>query len=363
MARVSPGFRTENLVLAEIALSHGKYTEWQKVEAVQRQMLVNIRDLPGVSAAHLAYDHPLDTNWLTGFSLADQPNLATDSVQLRIVTPGYFGGLGQPLAAGREFDERETPLRPGVAIINESFVRRYFPDGRAVGKTLLSDAASYGWRGQMPNRFEVIGVARDVRTPGLETKTEPFLYLSAWQFPQREMTVLVRTTNDAATTTSLLRQAVRELDSELPITRIRTMDRIISQTIAQPRLNAVLMSTFSALGLLLALVGVYGLVSYWVAACIKEIAIRVALGASRADVFVLVLRRGAVLIAPGMALGVAGALALSQFLRAQLFEISALDPLTYVAVPAAIAIVGLAACVVPARSAMRADPVTALRGE
>jgi ABC-type antimicrobial peptide transport system permease subunit len=141
------------------------------------------------------------------------------------------------------------------------------------------------------------------------------------------------------------------------------MDSIISQAIAQPRLNTVLMSTFSALGLLLALVGVYGLVSYWVGASRKEIGVRVALGASWANVFVMVLRRGAMLVVPGLGLGVAGAMALSQILRGQLFEISPVDPVTYVAVTAAIAAVGLAACLLPARGALRVDPVRALRSE
>jgi putative ABC transport system permease protein len=363
MGQVKPGFRTENLLIADVGLSHTKYTEWRQITAFYRAMLEKVRSAPGVASADLAYDHPLDSNWLTGFSIEGRPTEKTEAVQLRIVTPGYFAGMGHTLLGGREFDEREDPLRPGVAVINEAFVRRYFPDGHALGRVILSDAASYGWKGVMPTRFEVVGIVNDVQRPGLGSSVEPFLYLSAWQFPVREMTLLVRTASDPAAGGAMLRHIALALDPELPIARLTTMEQVVAQAVAQPRLNTVLMGIFSGIGLLLALVGVYGLVAFWVGARVREIGVRMALGAGPADVLVLVIRRGATLVLPGVVIGMAGAVYLSRFLRSQLFGVSALDPLTYAAVPVAVCLVGLLACFLPGRTAARVEPVVALRTE
>jgi putative ABC transport system permease protein len=363
MGQVDPGFRTENLLIAEVDLSAAKYTKWQHIVSFYRQMLEKVRNAPGVASAHLAYDHPLDSNWLTGFSIEGRPGEKTDSVQLKIVTPGYFAAMGQRLLQGREFEEQEDPSRPGVAIINETFVRRYFPDGRALGKTILSDAASYGWPGQVPTRFQIVGIVNDIHRPGLDTKVDPFFYVCAWQNPRGDMNLLVRTASDPAASGTMLRHIASGIDADLPIAKITTMESVVSQAVAQPRLNTVLMSIFSALGLLLALVGVYGLVAFWVGARLREIGLRMALGATRASVLALVLRRCALLVTPGIVVGLAGTLFISRFLRTQLYGISAVDPPTYTVVPAAIALVGLLACMIPARRATRVDPVVALRNE
>jgi putative ABC transport system permease protein len=363
MGSVDPGFRAENLLIADVALSQSKYTSWQQVNALHRKMLETVRNVPGVSSAHLAYDHPFELNWTTGFSIVERPSEKRDTVQLRIVTPGYFADLGRTLTAGREFGEHEDPGRPGVAVVNESFVRRYFADGNAVGKTILSDGASYVWRGQVPTRFEIVGVVNDVHPPGLDGRREPFLYVSAFQFPLRGMTILVRTQIEPAAVAATLRRIAAKLDPELPIAGVRSIQSIAAQAVAQPRLNVVLMSIFSALGLLLALVGVYGLVALWVGARVREFGVRIALGAGRAAVTGMVLRRAALLIVPGIAAGIAGALALSRILQTQLYGVSAADPLTYAAVPLAIAGAGLLACLAPARRATRVDPVEVLRSE
>jgi len=363
MGQVDLGFRRENLLIAEVGLSATKYTKWQQVVSFYRQILEKVRNAPGVASAHFAYDHPLDSNWLTGFSIEGRPGEKTDSVQLKIVTPGYFTGMGQRLLQGREFDEQEDPSRPGVAIINEAFVRRYFPDGHAIGKTILSGAASYAWPGQVPQRFEIVGIVNDIHHPGLETKADPFFYVCAWQSPLREMSLLVRASADSAAIGRMVRKFKSEVDPDLPIAKITSMESVVSEAVAQPRLNAVLMSLFSALALLLALVGVYGLVAFWVGARVREVGVRMALGATRTSVLALVLRRGALLLTPGIVVGLAGALFLSRVLRMQLYGISAVDPLTYVVVPAAIVSVGLLACLIPARGATRVEPMVALRNE
>ncbi len=363
MGRVNPGFQIENLLIGDLGLSSTKYTKWEQVSAFYRQLLEKTRNAPGVLGAHLAYDHPLDSNWLTGFSIEDRPGEKTDSVQLKIVTPGYFAGMGQRLLQGRDFEEREDPSRPGVAIINETFAKRYFPDGRALGRIILSDAASWSWRGQVPTKFEIVGVVNDVRRPGLDTKVDPFFHVSLWQSPLREMHILVRTANDPASSAAMLRQFVLEVDPDLPVDGITSMETVLSEAVAQPRFNTVLMSLFSGLALILSLVGIYGLIAFWVGARIREIGVRMALGAGSGDVLALVLRRGAVLLLPGIAVGLLAAIALSKLLQSQLYGISALDPVTLAAVPAAILLVGLLACLIPARHAVRVDPVIALRNE
>lgn len=291
MQHVNPGFHTENLVIAEIGISPTKYPKWPQIISFFRQLLAETRTAPGIVSAHLAYDHPLESNWLTGFSIQARPGEKTDSVQLKIVTPGYFKAMGQRLLQGREFEEQEDPSRPGVAIINETFARRYFPDGRALGQILQSDAASDAWRGEVPTTFQIIGVAEDVHRPGLDTQVDPFLYVSLWQSPVREMNLLVRTAHDPSTSANLLRRLAPKVDPELPLSKISTLQTIIGEATAQPRLNTVLMSIFSGLSLALALVGVYGLVAFWVGARVREIGVRIALGANGRDVLKLVLGR------------------------------------------------------------------------
>jgi putative ABC transport system permease protein len=363
MGRVDLGFRTENLMVAEVDLSAARYTRWQQVVSFYREMLEEVRAAPGIKSAHFAYDHPLDSNWLTGFSILGRPDEKTDAVQLRIVTPGYFAAMGQRLIEGREFVERDDPSRPGVAIINQAFLRRYFPDGLALGKTILSDAASYAWPGQVPRRFAIVGIVNDIHRPGLDAGVDPFLYVCAWQSPLREMNLLVRTAGDPASTGAMLRRIAARIDPDLPISKITAMESVVAQAVAQPRLNTALTGSFSALALLLALVGVYSLVAFWVGARGREIGVRMALGATSTSVIVMVLRRGALLILPGIAVGLAVALYLSRFVRTQLYGISALDPFTYAVVPASILLVGLLACLIPAQGAARVDPSVALRAE
>jgi ABC-type antimicrobial peptide transport system permease subunit len=248
-------------------------------------------------------------------------------------------------------------------VVNESFVRRYFADGNAVGKTILSDGASYVWRGQVPTRFEIVGVVNDVHPPGLDGRREPFLYVSAFQFPLRGMTILVRTQIEPAAVAATLRRIAAKLDPELPIAGVRSIQSIAAQAVAQPRLNVVLMSIFSALGLLLALVGVYGLVALWVGARVREFGVRIALGASTGEVLGLVARDAIRLAVIGVGLGTAGAFALTRLLAGQLYGVAPLDPFVFAGAAALLAAVALAAALLPALRAARTDPMEALRWE
>jgi len=363
LKQVDPGFNTKRLLVAELILPDSKYDSWNKIANFYKRLLEESRRIPGVLSASIAYDHPFESNWLSGFSIVGKPENESWSVQLRIVSPGYFSNVGPALIAGREFRNEEDNTRPGVAIVNESFVHRYLPDGKALGRTVHCTAAASNWKGQMPDRFEIVGIAADVLPPGINVRAEPFFYISSWQFPRWEMKLLVRTALDPLAETSAIRRIVTGLDSQLPVAKFTTMDSELSMAVAQPRLNMVLMGLFSGLALALALVGIYGLIAIWVLARRREIGMRMALGASRSDVLLLVMVRGGVLMASGVAVGLLAALVTSRFLRAQLFGISALDPGTFIAVPVLILLIGLLGCVIPARKAAGLDPMAALRNQ
>jgi putative ABC transport system permease protein len=363
MGQVDSGFRPDNLLVADFSLPASGYSQWQQVSNFYQRLEDAVRQVPGVTSAQIAYDHPLETNWLNGFAIEGQPSEQPPVAQLRIVGPGFFSGIGLPLRQGREFDDRDNLERPGVAIVNEAFARQFFPGEQATGKVLLMNLVAQIWGEGLPSRFEIVGVCGDIHPPGLQSKAEPFFYLSARQFPLQEMTLLVRTVGDPLAQVSALRAQVAKLDPALPIAEITTMERVVAQAVAQPRLNMLLMSLFGAMAMCLALVGVYGLVAFWVAARTREIGVRLALGARPADVLRLVLSKGFVLVVIGVALGVAGAVGVARFLQSQLFGISALDLPTLLAIPSAIVAIALLACLIPAWRATRVDPMVALRSE
>jgi putative ABC transport system permease protein len=363
MAQVQTGFRPENLLVAEFSLPRSQYSTWQQVDNFYQQLGDKVRQIPGVQSAQFAYDHPLDTNWLDSISIEGEESVEPPLVQLRIVSPGYFSGIGLTIREGREFNERDDPARPGVAIVNEAFVRRYLPGGRALGRAILTRLVTRNWGNEMPTRFEIVGVSGNVQRPGLDSKTEPFFYLSSRQFPLPGMNLLARTTGDPLVQVAAVRKKLTELDPNLPVVSVTTMDAVLSRAVAQPRLTMLLMTLFGGLAFTLALVGVYGLVAFWVTSRTREIGVRLALGARPGDVIRLVLAKGSVLVLTGIVLGTVAALAVSRFLQSQLFGISALDPATLITVPIVTLGVGLLACLVPAVRATRTDPLTALRSE
>lgn len=363
MGEVETGFRPENLLVAEFSLPRSQYSTWQQVDNFYQQLGDKVRQVPGVQSAQFAYDHPLETNWIDSIVIEGQETEEPLAVQLRIVSPGYFSGTGLPIRKGREFDERDDPGRPGVAIVNEAFLRRYLPEGRALGRAILTRLVASNWGKAMPTRFEIVGVSGNVRRPGLDSKTEPFFYLSSRQFPLQGMKLLARTAGDPLSRVEGIRKKLAELDANLPIVSVTTMEAVLAGAVAQPRLTMLLMTLFGGLAFALALVGVYGLIAFWVTSRTREIGVRLALGARPGDVIRMVLAKGSALVLTGAMLGTAGAVAVSRFLQSQLFGISAFDPLTLTVVPVVTVAVGLLACLVPALRATRTDPLVALRSE
>jgi putative ABC transport system permease protein len=366
LRQVNPGFKPERVAALGLAIPQSKYREWHQVMNFQTQLLERFNQLPGVQSAAIAYDHPLRTSWLDSFTIegrpAPEPGQAP-AESFRPVSPEYFRTLGIELVRGREFTAQDDPAHPGVVIINEALERRYFSGEEPLGRRLRISTPARIWPRAMPVSFEIIGVVRDVKARGLEAESEPAFYLSVRQFPTQEMAVLVRTQGEPLEMAAALRQAVWSLDRNQPIAQITAMEKVLSDGMAQPRFNTLLMGLFGALALGLAAVGIYGLLAYSVAQRTHEIGVRLALGAQRRDVLRLVVGQGMLLALLGIGLGVAGAFGLTRLMRSRLFGVSATDPLTFAGIALLLAGVALVACYLPARRATRVDPMVALRWE
>jgi putative ABC transport system permease protein len=264
---------------------------------------------------------------------------------------------------GRLFNRLDDQDHPGVVIVNETFARRYFPDQNALGQRLKLSAPARIWQNQRIISSEIVGIVRDVKSAGLNAEAAPAYYVPATQAPLNAMTVLVRTGADPLALLPTLRGAVWALDPNQPIANVNTMEKIVSESIAQPRLSMLLMGLFGALALVLAAVGIYGLLSYSVTQRTQEMGIRLALGAQVWDVLKLVLTQGLILVVIGEALGLLGALALTRLMSSLLFGVSPTDATTFIVVAGLLVGVALLACYVPARRATKVDPLVALRYE
>jgi putative ABC transport system permease protein len=273
------------------------------------------------------------------------------------VSEGYFATLGIPILSGRAFNNGDGPNTPIVAVVNQEFVRQFFPDGEnPIGKRILLGA---GTPNQTP--VSIIGVAAALRRVGRANKSLPQVLLPFAQSPSTDITILLRTANDPNTVVSALRSQVLTIDKELPLFDVATMDNLLEAETVDQRFESATVGLFAALALLLAGVGIFGVISYMVSQRTNEIGIRMALGAQRSDVLRMVIRNGMFMTAAGVAVGLVGALALTRLMRNLLFQITPTDPITYSAVTIILVIVALLACCIPARRAMRVDPMAALR--
>jgi predicted permease len=273
------------------------------------------------------------------------------------VTPGYFAALKIPLKAGRYFNAHDRDVNQQVAIVSETMARQYYPNENPLGQRVK---VSMG----RAKPAEIVGIVGDVRDSDLESKGRAAIYQPAAQIPFGSMSFAVRTAAGAPESLfGAVRAAIREMDSELPVDAMGTVDALVDQSLSQRRFAMVLMATFACLALLLAMIGIYGVMSYAVAQATQEIGIRLALGAGARDVLGLVLRYGGLMMGVGLVIGIGAALAAGRLLSAQLFEVRSSDPTTYAIVSAALVATGLAACLVPAWRAIRVDPLVALRSE
>jgi predicted permease len=363
LRNVDPGFKPNNVLSLTMSLPQSKYGDQQRINSFYNQLLDNISGLPQVESAAIAYDHPLEANWIDSFAIEGRPEGEPLSANFAPVSPDYFRTVATPILTGRQFTAQDDENHPGVVIVNETFARRYFRHETALGQHLRPSPPARIWKNQRLTSFEIVGIARDVKSAGLTAEAEPAFYVPATQSPLPEMTILVRTKNDPTALVPALRNAVLAIDQNQPIANINTMENIVADSIAQPRLSMTLMGLFGALALILAAVGIYGLLSYAVTQRTQELGIRIALGAQVHDVLKLVLKQGMILVLAGEVLGLIGAFALTRLISSLLFGVTPTDATTFVTVSVVLAAVALVACYLPARRATKVDPLVALRYE
>ena len=292
--------------------------------------------------------------------LADYNSLAAN---FNPVGADYFRTVGAQIIKGREFNAQDDQDHPGVAIVNEAFARQYFPHEEVLSQRIKPSPPARIWNNQRFTSFEIVGVVRNVKSAGLNAAADPAYYLPSSQAPLSDMTLLVRTQNDLVSLIPALRQAVCSIDPNQPIGSVSTMEKIVSDSIAQPRLNMLLMGLFGGLALLLAAVGIYGLLSYTVTLRTQEMGIRMALGAQVGDVMRLVLKQGMMLALFGEGIGLIGAFGATRLLQGLLFGVTPTDATVFTVVVGALTVIALLACYFPARRATRVDPLIALKCE
>lgn len=359
LVAVNPGFDTERVLTVDVPLLGPRYSTAAKRLAFHTDLSTKLRALPGVTSIGATNALPLTPRDAgSNFAIVGRPPLGYSQLpngRFRVVTPGYFETLRIPLRAGRFIAAGDTETAPGVVVINETMVRQYWPGEDPVGKriTLAGDTASN----------EIIGIVGDVKHYGLDGEVRPEMYFPYAQQPQGTMTVVLRSAADAESLTAAVRNEVRRIDPDQPITRIQTLDEVLSRAVAQPRFYATLLSIFSTLALVLAAVGIYGVMSFGVSQRVREMGIRMALGASAGGVLRLIMKEGLSLTGIGIGLGVAGGLACSRVLGKLLFGIAPTDLVTFAGAILLIVVTATTACYLPARRATRVDPAITLRGE
>ena len=358
LAGVNPGFRAENVLTARMLLLSGNNDE-HRMQAV-RQMLDRIRALPGVIAAGSISSLPLgDGQSSTPYYRADRPDPplnARPSGDVSMISPGYFQAMGIPILRGRAFTAQDRAGAPRVAILNQTAARALFPGEDPIGKRI-----KFEW--DQNYILQVVGVAAGTRDDSVSAPPDPGLFIPNDQLPYPFVSLVVRTSGDPAQLANAVRDQVRLVDSNQGISKIETMRQLVSDSIARPRLEAMVLTIFGVLALGLACLGLYGLIAFSAAQQAREIGLRVALGASRTRIFRMILGDGLRLTLIGAALGLAGVFALTRFLSSLLFQVQPLDPATLAAVILILLIVSLLAASTPAWRAIKADPASVLRQE
>jgi putative ABC transport system permease protein len=365
---VDPGFRSDHVLTLQIELPESRYSEFQ-VAAFYKQLLEGFETLPGVKFAAVSRKVPLSAgdDASLNFIIENQPverrSADQPRAQYRAVSADYFDAMGIPLIRGRHFDRTDGQSTPGVAVINETLARTFFPSEDPVGKRIQSGFPGSAW-------CTIVGIVRDVKHAGLDAKDKPELYYHYLQVPpvwlslvEGTMTAVLRTNPEPSSLAAAARAEVHKLDSSLAVFNVFTMDALVDSSLARPRFRTTLLGGFAGLALILAAIGLYGVTAYSVERRTNELGVRMALGAQKNDVLRLVMGQGALLAVIGIGIGLGLAFAVKRLISNLLFDVSATDPWTFALTSLLILAVALAASLIPALRAIKVDPVVALRYE
>jgi putative ABC transport system permease protein len=359
---VDSGFDPTRVLKASIFLSEKQYPTSRQQALLIRQIVERIQALPEVEVVCASTVLPLygsdNGYFMVDGQSAPQPNDSVVDAALPKITPDYFRLMGIRVLQGRAFTWADDENSPEVAIVNEGMARRYWPGEDAIGKRV-----SFEVRDGQPVWRQIVGVVNDVKHDDLTAATRPHIYVPTMQLTSPFAILAIRAKGDPAALVGAIRREVAALDRNQPLANIGTMEKVVSDSVADRRFQMTLLAVFAAVALILAATGVYSVMATAVARRTHEMGIRLALGASPRDVLRLVVGQGMKLALAGVGIGLAAAFGLTRLMTGLLFGVSALDPLTFIAVAMLLAGVALIACYLPARRAMRVDPLTALRSE
>jgi putative ABC transport system permease protein len=355
---VDPGFQPENVLTFRVALPRATYAEEHTRIAFFDRLLTTLDEHPRVTAAGMVQTLPMRGDYYLSFTIQGRPAPKPGegfSANHRVVSPGYFAALGIPLLRGRTFTDRDTGKSPMVAVVDESFAELHFAGEDPIGRGIDIGNGTDGF-------YQIVGVVGKVHHHGLEAQRDPTMYVPYEQDVFSGMWIVLRTDGDPALFSGVVRQTLGAIDPTLPAFAMAPLTTVVSDSFAQRRFSMLLLGVFAGVALFLAAVGLYGVVAYSVSQRTQEIGVRMAIGAGRADVMGLVVGGGMRLVFAGLAAGLLAAAVMSGVMRTMVFGITPLDPFSYVATAVVLLAVAALACSVPARRAMRVDPIVALRG-
>ena len=370
LTRVDSGYRPGNVVTMSVSLPATKYPWDRQAITFADRLLEQVQAMPNVERAAIAFGRPLFENAMrVTFNRDDRPPSTPDHrtvADIRAVTPGFFATLGIPLLGGRGLQNSDMPNAPQVVVVSQSFARQYFPNENPIGKRI-----TIGWsRQRSENKVdtvsaggEIVGIVGDVKAFGPSDAPPQTVYLPFDQAPITDVSLLVRSSAVPSLIINGARAAIREVDPDLPIFDVKTMADALSESVAQPRFYAILLGSFAAIALVIAALGIYGVISYAVSQRTRELGIRIALGAQRERVVRLVIGQGLTLTLVGIVIGVVGAYGLTRLIASLLFGVTSADPLTFIVVAFLFMAVACLASYLPARRAAAVDPIIAMRAE